>query len=321
MTDGGYPPDLPDDPYFDSTFAEEAFAYVRQDDPFQPVRAGNSAAVPDPAPTFDPDDGWHWHDGTIIALAHGGPDEAEERYAIGAVDVYANALTGDLGGSYLEIATFDSLDSAADLYADLQADIHERQLLPFQLMTFAQDKAVEHGQSAPEWRSMGDAEYAAYDAVRSLDNAEVEAPQLDVSQALREIGVAADGFDLEADSAPFTDAAGTRYWIGVFQPDPAQDEACVTSILSLGRHPETGALQAALAPCVPGDMNRSLKAAEYLIEIAGSEGIDSALDAAGVLALATDQRALWGNERGIALDADTTADLAQFTQDSWGPDL
>jgi hypothetical protein len=323
MSDRSYPPDVPEDPYFDASFAAEAFDYAREDDPFQPVRTVSSdlAEPVDLPQSFDPDAGWHWHDGTLIALAHPGPDASQERYAVGAVDVYANALTGDLGGSYLEIGAFDSLDEAADLYASLQADIHDRHLLPFQFMTFAQDKAVERGQSAPEWRGMGEAEYAAYDAVRSLESGDIAQPEQSVSEALRQIGLGADGFDLDADAAPFTDDAGTRYWIGVFQPDPAQPDACVTSILSLGHDPDSGELHAALAPCVPGDWDRSFEAAEYLIDVAGRDGIESALDAAGVLALATDQRELWRSERGIPLGPDAASDLAQFAHEEQEIDL
>ena len=60
-------------------------------------------------------------------------------------------------------------------------------------------------------------------------------------QALNAIGVQAENFDPNADPPPFYDAeTGTAYWIGVFQPDKDDRENCVTSILSLGRNPETG---------------------------------------------------------------------------------
>ena len=123
-------------------------------------------------PTYDSDAGWDWHDAAIIAVGRVLPDGETEQYSIGAVDLYSNAQTGDPGGSYLSLGTFDDIDEAASFYHDLQGDIHDRELLPFQLIDFANEKAVggrRNAEPASEWRGAGDMEYAAYEEMRSLN--------------------------------------------------------------------------------------------------------------------------------------------------------
>ncbi|KXK53792.1 MAG: hypothetical protein H3C32_16685 [Anaerolineae bacterium] len=117
--------------------------------------------------SYHPDAGWHWHDATLIVFERENVGRFE--YAVGAVDLYANANTSDLGGSYLELATFDDIDRAAHAYRDLQAEVDERMLLPFQLIDFLNQRAQQLGQQTPEWRAAEPAEYAAYAAMRSLD--------------------------------------------------------------------------------------------------------------------------------------------------------
>ena len=125
------------------------------------------------APTYDSDEGWGWHDAAIIAVGRVLPDGETEQYSIGAVDLYANANTGDLGGSYLEIGTFDDIDEAAAYYHELQGEIHDQGLLPFQMVDFATERAAERaaerGEPAPQWRAAGEVEYAAYEEMQSLD--------------------------------------------------------------------------------------------------------------------------------------------------------
>jgi hypothetical protein len=107
----------------------------------------------------------------------------------------------------------------------------------------------------------------------------------------------------------------------VFQPDKEDRDNCVTSILSLGRNPETGEMEAQLAPCVPGEWDKAYTAAEYLIQVAQKGGIDRCFDAAEGMALATDQRALWENERGVALEPEAARDIADYTREAWEMDL
>ena len=116
--------------------------------------------------SYPPDAGWHWHDAALIVFER--QDKGRSEYAVGAVDLYANALTGDLGGSYLELGAFSDLDRAADQYSRLQTAIDEQMLLPFQLADYL-DRRLQDNAHKPEWRTAGPTEYAAYEAIRSLD--------------------------------------------------------------------------------------------------------------------------------------------------------
>jgi len=359
------PPDLdfsmPDDP-FPPGFFEDTFDYRPDDDPFmpfeQPTRAETTAPA-SAAPNYNADEGWGWHDASLVAVGRVLEDGETEQYSIGAVDLYANVQTGDLGGSYIDIETFDDIDAAAAYYHELQDDIHTRGLLPFQLVDYASERAAERaaarGELAPEWRGATDVEYAAYDEMRAIDApnapdlppddldldaifagdvpdladvfADEESPtpsadELSTFKALRDIGIAADSFDPDADPPPFIDPdTGTAYWIGVFQPDKNDPDNAITSILSLGRDPDTGEMEAQLAPVVPGDWDKAYGAAEYLLGVVERGGIERAFETAEGMALATDQRELWGTERGLPLEPDTAQELADYTREEWEIDL
>jgi hypothetical protein len=287
---------------------------------------------PDPPewPDHEPDASWAWHDARLIGVDRGdGPD----RYEIGAIDLYADAATGDLGGSYLRIAAFSDEGPAVGYYNALQKGLHEA---GDDVAGYAEAQARTMGAQPDGWRGAGPAEYAAYEYLRDLETppllddppddaidpliqtavelggvvVEPEGPTAD--EALAAIGVSAEGFDPATNPPPFVDeATGTAYWIGVFQPDKDDRENCVTSILSLGRDPETGAMEAQLAPCVPGDWDKAYGAADYLIDVAGRNGIEGVFDAAEGMALATDQRAMWETERGVPLDPDAAQGIAE----------
>ena len=338
------PPDLdfalPDDP-FPQAFFSNTYEYLPEEEPFEPLASPSEEAIGTPAaaPIFESDAGWGWHDAAIIAVERLSPDGVTEEYGIGALDVFANANTGDLGGSYREIGTFTDLDEAAAFYHELQGDIHAQGLLPFQLGDYAVERAP-----TSEWRAAADVEYAAYDALRSLDTPSVpDVPPEDFDldtlfvepesasvapvesatfRALREIGLAAEGFDPDTDPPPFIDPeTGTAYWIGVFQPDKHDPDNAVTSILSLGRDPETGEVEAQLAPIVPGEWDKAYGAAEYLLNMVEKGGLERALEAAEGMALAADQRDLWAHERGIPLEPDAAQNLADYTRDQWEIEL
>ena len=302
---------------------------------------------PEPA-----DESWSWHDARLMGVDRG-ETAGENRYEIGAVDLYANADTGDLGGSYLAIAASGDVDESTRIYHDLQAQMHEQGLSPYQVPDFAEGKAFEMHPEPQNWRGAEPAEYEAYEYLRDLEafdraladdppeesidpllqtaielggvvvEQEIEPepePEVDEAafQALNAIGVQADNFDPHADPPPFYDAAtGTAYWIGVFQADRDDTSNCVTSILSLGRNPETGQMEAQLAPCVPGDWDKAYASAEYLIQVAQKGGIEQVFDTAEGMALATDQRDFWESDRGVALEPDTTQEIADFTRESW----
>src|SRR5687768_14366434 len=88
---------MPDDPFPMDLFSTMPpnFDYVPEDDPFEPF----STALPFPesmpvAPSPSLDEGWAWHDAALIAVERTSDDGKETTYAIGAVDLYANARTG-----------------------------------------------------------------------------------------------------------------------------------------------------------------------------------------------------------------------------------
>jgi hypothetical protein len=324
-------------------------------------RAPNDAPLPDvPPPGQDglqgfeppepPDETWAWHDARLIGVDRG-PNAGDARYEIGAMDVYTDPATGDVGAAYLPVAAFDAEAPAAGYYHDVQQQMHEAGLSPHQVPEFAERQAATMSGGEPAWRSADAAEYAAYDYARELETfdpaladapppealdplvqaaidlggAVVEpdiAPANDAAfQALSAIGVAADDFD-PSDPPPFYDAdTGTAYWIGVFQAEPDDPDNCVTSILSLGRDPATGDMAAQLAPCVPGDWDKTYAAAEYLIDVARRGGIEPVFDAAEGMALATDQRGYWEAERGVPLEPEAARDIADYTRSNWEVNL
>ncbi len=367
----------PDEPYFmpDDLFPDDLFSgapsdydYVPVDDPWLPdderFVAKDGQQLLDVPPLAQDglqgfeqpeplDEGWGWHDARLIGVERDTDDGT--RYEIGAIDVYANLNTGDLGGSYLPVASFEDVDVAAAFYHNLQEQMHDQGLPAYQVPEFAEQQAFAMNPEPENWRSATLDEYAAYEHLRDLEDGgiggrdeppdpavdpllqtavelggvvvepEVGAPQIEdgsAFQALSAIGIEAENFDPAQDPPPFYDAeTGTAYWIGVFQPDKEDRENCVTSILSLGRNPETGEMEAQLAPCVPGEWDKAYNAAEYLIQVAQKGGIDRCFDAAEGMALATDQRELWENERGVALEPDAAREIADYTRDAWEVEL
>ncbi len=298
----------------------------------------------DPAPSQ-----WNWTDARLVGVER--VEDEMTRYEIGVVDLYANAATGDPGGRYLPVASFGDLDVAAAFYHDLQQQTFDRGLPAHELSDFAEMQAANLSGSV-SWRDVGEAEYQAYLRLEerapsvgserdlppeaSFDplieqalelggvvtpwNREV-APDPAAFQALSAIGLEAEGFNPSAEPPPFYDPdTGTAYWIGVFQPDPADRDTCLTSILSLGRN-EAGDLEAQLAPCVPGDWDKAYANAEYLIGVAQKGGIDRCFDAAEGMALATDQREWWAAERGLPLEPAATQAIADYAATDWEVEL
>lgn len=368
------PPDetyfMPDDPFPDDLFngAPPDYDYtpvddfwLPDDDRFAPENVGHLPDAPplsqDGLQGFEQpeplDEGWGWHDARLIGVERETDDGT--RYEIGAMDVYANVNTGDLGGSYLPITSFDDVDVAVAFYHTLQEQMHDQALPAYQVAEFAEKQSFAMNPEPENWRGATPEEYAAYEHLRDLEDGgiggrdeppdhavdpliqaaielggvvvkqEVEMPQIEdesAFQALSAIGIEAENFDPTKDPPPFYDTeTGTAYWIGVFQPDKDDRDNCVTSILSLGRNPETGEMEAQLAPCVPGEWDKAYASAEYLIQVAQKGGIDRCFDAAEGMALATDQRELWENGRGVALEPDAAKEIADYTRDTWEVEL
>lgn len=290
---------------------------------------------------------WGWHDARLIGVER----EADEstHFEIGAINLYTNLHTGDLGGTYLPIAEFEDVDVAAAFFNNLQERIHDQGLAAYQVPEFAESQSVTMNSQPEAWRSAMPDEYAAYEQMRDMEAGIIDdrneppnqtidqliqtaielggvpAQQVEdqsARQALNAIGIEANSFSPVEDPPPFYDSeTGTAYWIGVFQSDKNDRDNCVTSILSLGRNPETGEMEAQLAPCVPGEWDKAYNAAEYLIEVAQKGGIEHCFDTAEGMALATDQRESWEQERGVTLKADTTKEIADYTRDNWEIEL
>jgi len=356
---------MPDDPFPDDLFAGIPLddSYTPQADPWHPVDSQALFDMPLNAdgglqgfePLESTDEGWGWHDSRLIGLDR----ETDEgiRYEVGAMDMYTNLSTGDLGGSYLPIGSFEDVDVAAAFFQNLQGQIHEQGLAAHQIPGFAESQAATFNPSHEPWRGATTEEYTAYEQMVELDDERLigrdEPPdqaidpllqaaidlggvvveeQIDQTlpsiedksafQALSAIGIEATGFDPAKDPPPFYDAeTGTAYWIGVFKPDKDDRENCVTSILSLERNPETGEMEAQLAPCVPGEWDKAYSAAEYLIQVAQKGGIDRCFDAAEGMALATDQRDLWDSDRGVSLEPQAASEIAEYTRETWEMEL
>lgn len=291
------------------------------------------------------DAGWSWSDARLIGIDRG-PKAGENRFEVGCIDLYSNPYTGDVGGSYLPLAAFAEELAGEAFYFDLLAQLHAQDVPPYEMPDFAETHALLEGH---EWRGAGRLEYEAYDYVRDWENdgreltddppeaaldplmqqalalggvAVERGPEPAIGQsalqAFAAIGIEAENFDPAGDPPPFFDAqTGTAYWIGVFQENADDPSHCITSILSLGRNPETGQVEALLAPCVPGDWDKAYSAAEYLIEVAQKGDLERCFDAAEGMALATDQRAYWEAERGLVLDETTTQDISAHTAETW----
>jgi len=336
------------------------YDFIPLPDDYVPDDAGHVPDLPPPEqdglqglePPEPADDTWAWHDARLIGLDRGA-ESGDRRFEVGVIDLYANSDTGDLGGSYLPLAAFPHEPPGAAFFHALQARIHEQGVAPYEVPAFAEQNALL---GDTQWRAASRREYAAYEHLRDLEAAdrsraddppeaaldpllqtamdlggvlverELEPagePEPDAAcQALGAIGLRAEDFDPARNPPPFHDPqTGAACWIGIFQPDPDARDHCVTSLLSLARDPDSGQLEAQLAPCVPGDWDKAFAAAQYLIQVAQRGDLDRVFETAEGMALATDERALWEGERGLPVEPDTTRRLADVTRAEWEVDL
>lgn len=324
------PPDIyveMDDGYYDA-LDYDPFPHLDDTDVFV------SQQPPVDLPEDDSMEDWNWHETRLIGV------EREDRlnpYEIGVIDLYSNPATGDLGGTYLTIANFPDSDSAINYFRDLQTEIDEQDIPVYEVATFAEQRAFERHPEPANWESASPEEYTSYEYMRDMGLFDADDPpdasidpliqtalelggvvelELDddtTFQALQRIGIDSHGFNPDENPPPYRDEqTGTAYWIGIFQPEKDDPENCVTSILSLGQNPETGEMEAQLAPCVPGDWDKTYGVAEYLIQIAERGGIEQVFDTAEGMALATDQRELWEVERGLPLSPESASDIADL---------
>jgi hypothetical protein len=208
-------------------------------------------------------------------------------YGVGCVEVYADAAQENgVAGSYLEIAAFDNPLDAAALYDTLQTPVDKGWIAHYSVHELANFAAEEHD-LADDWRAATPDDLAIYDWYAGHDLTfepprEVEAEQSSAEppnpafNALSAIGIQAADFDPAQDPPPFYDpATSTAYWIGIFQPDLEDPSNCVASVLSLGRNPETGTLEAQLAPCVPGDWDKAFESTASICSVSWNEKVST----------------------------------------------
>jgi hypothetical protein len=259
-------------------------------------------------------------------------------YGVGSIEVYADPAGEDgLSARYLDIATFDNPLEAAALYDTLQTPVEKCWIADHSVHELANFAAGEY--RAPEgWREATPDDMAIYQWYAGHDLAFEPPREVDAEHrqsgaapadrpdpafnALSAIGVQAADFDPSQDSPPFYDpATGTAYWIGIFQPDLEDSTNCVASVLSLGRDPESGELEAQLAPCVPGDWDKAFASSQHLLGVMERDGLDGCFLAAESMAVATGQRDLWETGRGMALEPDYAEQAAEYAQEAWELDL
>ncbi len=350
-----FPPEPPPEDYDyspDDLYDMDELPEDYEPEPF--VVAPNQPALPGLETPAAPPDHWSWLDARFIGLEQRDADGELSGYEVGCVDLYADTRSGDLGGSFLRVQAFgpDERDQVEDLFNRLNGYAYDREMgardLPDLAEKAAAKIAAREGVEPPEWRGLTPNEYALFerelglvrksepdmpseqahdDLLRlayELGGVEVDVEeQHPAAQALETIGLAADGFDPDQDRPPFYDAeTSTAYWIGVYQPDPADREVCVASILSLTRDPDSGDYEAQLAPCVAGDWDKVYEAGEHLIRIAErSDDIERVFEAAEGMAIAAGQRDGWQHERGVSLEPDSAQGVGQYAEQQWELDL
>ena len=300
----GIPEEPPDlfPPTFEAFIPDDAALNV----PFEDIPGYEQDGLQSRDQTFV-DDAWRWHDARLIGV------EREAGYEIGMMDVYANLDTGDLGGSYLPLATFDDVSAATAYHLELEDTLSHQRWMPDEMIAY-----LEGETSDPEWRSASAAEYAAYEQVCGLGEWDDPEADLVLEEALRlggvvmelpdptqaaldDIGVRIDHFDPSEPPAIYDAETDTTYWVGVFQPEASDRTHCITSILSMTPDGD-GGYDAQLAPCAVGDWDTAYANAEFLIEKAREGGVDRLFDAAEAMARGAQQHELWETERGVPLE-------------------
>ncbi len=324
--------------------------YDYEPEPF--MVAPGQQALPGMEPPDEPPDHWAWLDARFVGL-----EQVDDRgnltgYEVGCVDLYADTVSGDLGGTFLRVQAFgpDEFDQAEDLLNRLNGYASEKNLAAYELPDLAEKAARKiagrEGYAPPQWRELTTDEYGLFarefglgqeaepdippeyahdELLRTayeLGGVEVEQPD-PAAQALHKIGLSAEGFDPDRDMPPFYDeTTHTAYWVGIYQPQAEDREVCFASILSLTRDPASGAYEAQLAPCMVGDWDQAYAASEHLIGIAErSEDIERVFEAAEGMAIAANQREGWQHGRGVSLEPESAQSIGEYAARTWELDL
>jgi hypothetical protein len=346
-----FPPEPPpDDVRFLSEPPPEDYADY-EPEPFM-VAPGQQSLPGFEQPSAEPHDTWAWLDARFVGL-----EQVDDRgnltgYEVGCVDLYADTVSGDLGGTFLRVQAFgpDERDKAEDLFNRLNSYAYEKDMAAHELPGLAEKVARKiagrEGYEPPQWRALTTDEYGLFarefgitqenepdvppeyaqdELLRTayeLGGVEVEQPD-PAAQALHRIGLSAEGFDPDRDMPPFYDeATNTAYWVGIYQPQADDREVCFASILSLTRDTESGAYEAQLAPCMVGDWDQAYSASEHLIGIAErSKDIERVFEAAEGMAIAANQREGWQHERGVSLEPESAQSIGDYAAQQWELDL
>jgi hypothetical protein len=259
-------------------------------------------------------------------------------YGVGCIELYADP-TQESGptGRYLEIATFADPLAAAALYDTLQTPVDKGWIADYAVYELADFAAADYD-TPDTWREATADEQAIYGWYAAFNQAfdqpiedTIDSPQSKIESteqtdpvfhALSTIGIQAADFDPVQEPPPFYDpTTETAYWIGIFQADLEDPSNCIASVLSLGRNPESGELEAQLAPCVPGDWDKAFESSQHLLMVMERDGLDACFLAAESMAIATDQRDLWETERGMPLEPDYAEQAAEYTREAFDIEL
>ncbi len=72
---------------------------------------------------------------------------------------------------------------------------------------------------------------------------------------------------------------------------------------------------------MPGDWDKAYQSSQHLLGVMQKEGIDACFLAAESMAIATDQRELWENERGVTVNPGYTQEVAEYAKEVWELEL
>lgn len=266
------------------------------------------------------------HTGILIEEVLG-DNSSPDHYSVGVMEVWQDPQTGDQTGAYLHMADAPHLARAEEMRGNIYRLADEAEVAEADLGNFAHGLIKHRGEWQPlteaQWEVadqslapdtpnfQDDVTWAARDRllaqVFEMAGDELEREEIDQSHELqtvmRGLGLQAEDFDPTVTPPPlFDENTNTAYWIGVYQPDPANPKEAITSILSI-QQDEVGQSVAHLAPVATGDWDHAYHTAEYLLGVAErTQDVGQVLDAAEGMAVATQQRELWG----IQVEPDST---------------
>ena len=110
----------PDDLVFMDEPPPETWDYDPEPFVISPDQQSLPGFEPPPVPP-EPLDNWSWLDARFVGLERVDAGGELTGYEVGCVDLYADTVSGDLGGTFLRVQAFapDELDQAEDLFSRL----------------------------------------------------------------------------------------------------------------------------------------------------------------------------------------------------------